>query len=371
MHRALAHEQKANAELKLQLQHLLRMQQEMRASQQEQIQQERQMHNVETTDVQQIDQEKSSWPSDSGFDDIVGQETDAFAPPDASERVNSLVKRLNETRRYARAEILRLKSELLGARDQLASTMKELAGLREGASESREALQAIREDNARKSKLILQLKAVKLSDTRAIEQWQAEVAVQEERLKRHSRNMATKDQLIKDLKTKYDNLQKQHEEIVHQQLELRSAPMHPKRPAANVASNTATAINDGSAVVDSQVAELAAVPDSYYDANPNLSAAELRNRLRASELDRTRTRNKFREYKEKIAEQDRVVHNLTEECERNKKQASFADNLRTTLAKRDGVIKSLRSQLERAAKEGEDLKASLAETISESEKRIK
>ena len=93
--------------------------------------------------------------------------------------------------------------------------------------------------------------------------------------------------------------------------------------------------------------------------------------MRASELDRTRTRNKFKEYKDKISEYEKLYKTATEDVERYKKQASFVDSLRTSVTRKDAAVKSITRQLEKAVKENEELKVRAADTLAETEKRIK
>ena len=70
-------------------------------------------------------------------------------------------------------------------------------------------------------------------------------------------------------------------------------------------------------------------------------------------------------------ENDKIVKNLTEEMEKHKKHATTADNLRTSLVKKEAYIKSLRVQSEKHGKESEELKTKVTELVMDSEKKIK
>lgn len=94
-------------------------------------------------------------------------------------------------------------------------------------------------------------------------------------------------------------------------------------------------------------------------------------RLRSSELERMRTRNKLKEFRDKIQDMEGQEKSLHEELERYKRQASFADSLRTSLTKKDGHMRVLRRQLDQANEEVKTLRNKLTETTNEYERRLK
>lgn len=325
-------------------------------------------HNDDPSDINDVDEVK-----------------EFVAPADASEKVKVMVKRMNQLRRHSKVELFRQKQEILNLKSVYAQVQDEVNVLRASNEENKEHAQMLREDNNRKSKLITQLKQAKNAEGKSAEQRHAEATELEEKNKRLVRNLNNKEILIKDLKTKIDTLQTQLQARATRDRSSRDIPTRGVRGALarenrdsardiehNPHSSGSGESGESSENTDgvSGVADMPAA-DSYYDANPHLSAQELRNRLRASELDRTRTRNKFKEYKDKISEYEKLYKTATEDVERYKKQASFVDSLRTSVTRKDAAVKSITRQLEKAVKENEELKVRAADTLAETEKRIK
>ena len=375
-------------------QHRQQTHQQEEQEQQQLEQQQQEQHQHEEQELQE-GIEEAQWHEE---DPAYGNNLSHNDPTSNKSNSNPLIQTLDEVRRHSKAEVFRLKQEILNMKGLNATLQDELNGLRTANDEHKQHAQVLREDNNRKSKLILQMKLVKASDSKALEQWQQEVTLHEEKSKRLTRNLHTKEQLIKDLKAKYDLLVVKHAELVaaqevptHRDIPLRSA-----RAALSASNNNNNAVRTGgskqpnatrvdeweldptsstSTGVNKPPSDIADLPstaaDSYYDANPHLSAAELRNRLRASELDRVRTRNKIQEYKDKISEYEKTEQKMHEDVEKYKKQAASAEGLKTSVLKKESIIKANRVHLDKITRENDDLKIQMSEVVADTEKKIK
>jgi chromosome segregation ATPase len=85
-----------------------------------------------------------------------------------------------------------------------ASVRDDLVKTKTALEEHKEQITALREDNARKAKLLSALKTAKTAEATAVEQWRAEAQQQEEAVKRLQRAMTSKEQIVKDLRSKLE-----------------------------------------------------------------------------------------------------------------------------------------------------------------------
>lgn len=75
-----------------------------------------------------------------------------------------------------------------------------------------------------------------------------------------------------------------------------------------------------------------------------LPPMELRNRLRVSELERARSRHRLNALKEKIVDLEAELKLFKEDNEKLKKAAEKVEFLKTSLSKKDNLLKTLRGQ---------------------------
>jgi hypothetical protein len=93
-----------------------------------------------------------------------------------------LVRRMNEMRRSARAEITTLKDQVQSLSTASAGTSK--PGPETTAADLKIQLNQLKEDNNRKSKLIATLKSTKVAEETTVEQWKFEAGQLDETVKR-------------------------------------------------------------------------------------------------------------------------------------------------------------------------------------------
>lgn len=161
------------------------------------------------------------------------------------------------------------------------------------------------------------------------------------------RSIASKDALIKDLRLKLQTLEETIEKgefaIAHQPETTSSSSAHATEDAAAAAAGDLS----------------------------KLSASELRVRLRASELERTRSRNRLNALKDKILEVESECKLLKDENDKLRKLGERFDSMKTTIARKDANLKVLRAQHDKLKTEHEDLVKQAASKQAEMDKRLK
>lgn len=116
------------------------------------------------------------------------------------------MRRMNEMRRTARVEISRLKEQVTVLKND--DSRDDQGRPKEGTiAELRQQLANMREDNARKNKLVASLKSAKTAEDNVLEQWKMEANQLEENVKRLQRSVSSKDAMIKDLRSKVEQLE--------------------------------------------------------------------------------------------------------------------------------------------------------------------
>lgn len=101
---------------------------------------------------------------------------------DDPEKTRLLVRRMNEMRRSARAEISRLKEQITALKAEIG----EEDGSKKGSvADLKMQLAHLKEENSRKTKLVNSLKSAKTAEDVSLEQWKFEAGQQEENCKRY------------------------------------------------------------------------------------------------------------------------------------------------------------------------------------------
>ena len=148
--------------------------------------------------------------------------------------------------------------------------------------------------------------------------------------------MDSKDQLIRDLKSKLSTL------------EEKDALLERERSATTTGQ----------------------VLPGPSDVN-TLTAAELRGRLKGSELDRARMKTRLQALKERVVELEVVQSTLGEENDRLRKTQDKSDALKATIARKDEIIRSIKTQLERVQQELDDLHRKEVHQQAEHDKKLR
>ena len=130
-------------------------------------------------------------------------------PEGAGDKVRVMVRRMNDMRKRARAELARLRRVYSTALAREREREAEVVSLRTQAADAREQVQSLREDVSRKAKLLASLKEAKVGDNALLEQAKAEAREHEESAKRLQRAVASKDALARDLKARVEALEEQ------------------------------------------------------------------------------------------------------------------------------------------------------------------
>jgi chromosome segregation ATPase len=252
-----------------------------------------------------------------------------------SEKVRILSKRLSETRKSAKSEISRLSARV----DQLQTEVEaaraarqELLELHKLHDEARIQLQSMRDDSSRKAKLVATLKSAKSAEGSVSEQLRREKDELEEKVRRMGRAIASKDQMIKDMRAK-------------QEAEEAEAAEASKELGLTAAASGA--------------------------ANPIATVAELRERLRSAELERARGRARTTQLKDKLGELEQELSLAKAENERLTRLAERADSLRAALGKKESNIRSQKLQMDKLTAEYEKLTEETDTKLGEYERRAR
>jgi len=244
---------------------------------------------------------------------------------DADPRVRGMSRRLNEMRRTAKAEVSRLKSQLAAATTQvedLKSMKQEYATMKARYDTIQAQMASMRDDNVRKAKLLTSMKAAKATDSNAVEQWRNEVAELEEKVKRMQRSIASKDAMIRELKGR----------------------------------------------IEEDVAEAAAAGEMH---TATMTANELRQRLRVSDLERARARSRVGAMRDKISELEAEVSLLREEAERLRRSSDRAEAMRAAINRKDALYKSQKSTLDKIKGELETVRSDAEARVADGERRVR
>jgi chromosome segregation ATPase len=245
--------------------------------------------------------------------------------PDADPRLRGLSRRLSELRRNAKAEVSKLKSQLAASTGQveaLKGIKDEYAKMKAIYEASSAQLGSVRDDNSRKAKLLSSMKAAKATDNNAVEQWRNEVSELEEKVKRQGRAIASKDSIIRDLKSR----------------------------------------------IEEEVSEAVASGDVH---TATLTANELRQRLRVADLERARARSRVGSMKDKISELEAELALLREEGQRLRRTSDRAEATRAALARKDALFRSQKAALEKVKAELDDVREDANSRLAEGERRVR
>jgi hypothetical protein len=198
---------------------------------------------------------------------------------------------------------------------------EEISTLRKEVTESRTLIQSLREEVARKTRLVASLKAARQAEGTAADHWRMEAQANEENLKRAQRAVGTKDAIIKDLRAK---LEVQADDVE------REGGGHPR----------------------------------HESASDSAQPADLKSRLKAAELEKTRIRARLSVVRDRLSEAESEIKGLKEENIKLAKAAEKCESFRNAVARKDAQLRSIKSQMETVQSESQD-------ELQESDKRIK
>jgi len=215
---------------------------------------------------------------------------------------------LLSTRKAFANEIDDLKTKKKLLEEAAVAHKAEVSKLKHFISELKEQIVSLREDNSRKSKLLSAIRASKSSDDNALEQWRNEVSESEDKLKRATRAIASKDGAIRDLKAKVEALEGQL-----------------KAKAKKLAEAGAE--------------ELGGESKSW-------SFNELKTRYKACELEKSRMRSRLTASKEKVTELESQLKTFEGAASKRKALEDKTEAMKLALARKDALIKSHKEQLE-------------------------
>jgi hypothetical protein len=253
------------------------------------------------------------------------------------EKLKTLVRKMNDIRKYSKGVILQQREKNSTQHTDLVAKQEEILKIKSILSDSKEQIHSLREDNGRKSKLLSSLKAARISEANSLDQWKEEAKEQEEIVKRLQRNISSKDALIRDLKSRVEGLEETRDRLESERDERVSSSGTPSK-------------------------------DQPFDI-VNLSAGELRNRLRTSELERSRSRVRLNSLKDRVTELDGENKIMKEELERISKSGERLEALKASNLRKDAVVKSLKAQLEKSRIEFEELRSEKDKDYTESDKK--
>lgn len=219
-------------------------------------------------------------------------------------------RRVNNFRRSSRSQIVQLKKELNTIKDNQNRDNSDKQKL--NVAELRAEISTLRDENARKAKLLATFKATRSADFNAIEQWRNEASDMEDKIKHLKASVASKESIIKDLKVRLNAVE--------------SAAEDPKM--------------------------------GYTDGGDYslLSAAELKNRLKASDLEAKRSKMRLAAFREKVVDLERLVEPLKAENERLSQCAERLEALKSAISRKDSLLKNYKEQAERTKADFDALK---------------
>lgn len=228
---------------------------------------------------------------------------------DDKKTVLSFVRRVNNYKRSTRKQLTELKKELKEAKDML--SRDDSGKLKAHLSEIKAEVNSLREENARKAKLLATFKATRSADFNAIEQWRHEASEMEDKIKHMKSSLASKDSIIKDLKNRISAVESAAEGIADS--------------------------GDGG---------------DYSSMSP----AELKNRLKSSDLEIKRYKMRLAAFREKVVDLERVVEPLKAENDRLSQYADKVEALKSAVSRKDSLLKNYKEQAERSKADFDALK---------------
>lgn len=151
---------------------------------------------------------------------------------------------------------------------------------------------------------------------------------------RLQRSLLSKDAMIKDLRAKVEGLEHQADRDI----------------AASAGMSSSSGLTNDVAT---------------------MTAAELRTRLRASELERARNRTRLQALKDRIHELEAQHTSILEENSKLLKANEKVEGLKSSIVRKDTMVQTLKEQIERLHGQIEELKLSELNMQSECNKKIK
>lgn len=254
--------------------------------------------------------------------DEEADEEEYVAPPGSDKKLVSYLRRINNNRRAYRETIRQLRGELKTLRDD--PVRDELSKAKLAVAEMKSELTSLREDNARKAKLLANFRTARTADSNAVEQWKHETEDMEERLKRMKQAVATKDNIIRELRSKIETIESAVE----------------------------------------------APGDDRGDFG-NMTPSELQSRLRSTNLEMKRCKMRLAAFKERCTEMEHAIEPLKAENERLKKEAEKVQSLRAEVSRKDVSLKMYREQAEKSRSDFEALSEVSVTKCKELEKKIR
>lgn len=224
--------------------------------------------------------------------------------------ISSFVRRVNSFKRSSKIQIAQLKKELNSVKET--QTRDNTEKVKSHIAELKAEVSSLREENARKAKLLATFKATRSADFNAIEQWRHEASEMEDKVKHLKSSLASKESIIKDLKSRLS-------------------------------------------AVESAAADTGVGDDVGGDYS-SMSAVELKNRLKAADLEMKRYKMRLAAFREKVVDLERVAGPLREENERLSQLAERAEALRSAIARKDSLLKNYKEQAERSKADFDALK---------------
>ena len=211
---------------------------------------------------------------------------------------DNFMKRVNSYCRNSKRQIIQLKKDLKTEREK--GNKEDVPGLKAQLFEAKSEISSLREENARKAKLLSTFKASRSADFNAIEQWRQEATDTEERVKHLKSSIMSKENIIKDLRQKLSKIE-----------------------------NTATD---------------ASVGGDYS----SMTVPELKNKLKASDLEIKRCKMRLSAFREKVVDLERTVEPLKAENAKLQLLAEKSDALKSAISRKDALLKNYKEQAEKS-----------------------
>lgn len=153
---------------------------------------------------------------------------------------------------------------------------------------------------------------------------------------RLQRSLLSKDAMIKDLRAKVEGLEQQADRDI--------------AATAGMSSSSSSGLMNDVAT---------------------MTAAELRTRLRASELERARNRTRLQALKDRIHELEAQHTSILEENSKLLKANEKVESLKSSIVRKDAMVQTLKEQIDRLHGQIEELKLSELNMQTECNKKIK
>jgi myosin heavy subunit len=168
--------------------------------------------------------------------------------------------------------------------------------------------------------------------------------------------------MVKDLKAKIELLEDQLKGV------------NPSGPGASHISMAASQVHAGTSPRQSRVGFGSTIGTEVEPTGSDLSAltpAELRNRVRTVEMDRARIKTHVVSLKEKVASLEHDLRQREEDLDNLRAANEKLESVRSSVSRKDALIKSLREQVDKLQFENVDVDKQSKIQLLEAEKRIK